>query len=137
MCCIAEVENRMLSIRQQKISEENVYEFLLMFDKLYDRFTDAEKKEFLKTFVEQVDLYEEEQPDEASLGEESADVGDAHRAFQVFDFDGALHQPHEREVGHQHHALGFGEANLERVDRASCLQCCLCGLERDAQITEP
>ena len=48
---IAEVENRILSIRQQKISAENVYEFLLMFDKLYDRFTDAEKKEFLKTFL--------------------------------------------------------------------------------------
>ena len=60
---IAEVENRMLSIRQQKISGDNVYEFLLLFDKLYDRFSDAEKKEFLKSFVERVDLYEEEQPD--------------------------------------------------------------------------
>ncbi len=60
---ISEVEDRMLNIRQQKISGDNVYEFLLLFDKRYDRFTDAEKKEFLKSFVEQVDLYEEEQPD--------------------------------------------------------------------------
>ena len=60
---ISEVGDRMLSIRQQKISGDNVYEFLLLFDKLYDRFTDTEKKEFLKSFVEQVDLYEEEQLD--------------------------------------------------------------------------
>ena len=32
-------------------------------DKLYDKFTDLEKKEFLSSFVEQVDIYEQEQPD--------------------------------------------------------------------------
>ena len=42
---------------------ENVYQFLLYFDKLYDKFTDLEKKEFLNSFVEQVDIYEQEQPD--------------------------------------------------------------------------
>ena len=52
-----------MNIRQQKISEENVYQFLLYFDKLYDKFTDLEKKEFLNSFVEQVDIYEQEQPD--------------------------------------------------------------------------
>ena len=39
------------------------YQFLLYFDKLYDKFTDLEKKEFLNSFVEQVDIYEQEQPD--------------------------------------------------------------------------
>mgnify|MGYP004500694785 FL=1 len=57
---IEEVKNRLLNIRQQKISEENVYQFLLYFDKLYDKFTDLEKKEFLNSFVEQVDIYEQE-----------------------------------------------------------------------------
>jgi len=60
---IEEVKNRLLNIRQQKISEENVYQFLLYFDKLYDKFTDLEKKEFLNSFVERVDIYEQEQPD--------------------------------------------------------------------------
>ena len=60
---IEEVKNRLLNIRQQKISEENVYQFFWYFDKLYDRFTDLEKKEFLNSFVEQVDIYEQEQPD--------------------------------------------------------------------------
>ena len=59
---IEEVKNRLLNIRQQKI-EENVYQFLLCFDKLYDKCTDLEKKEFLNSFVEQVDIYEQEQPD--------------------------------------------------------------------------
>ena len=53
---IEEVKNRLLNIRQQKISEENVYQFLLYFDKLYDKFTDLEKKEFLNSFVEQVSM---------------------------------------------------------------------------------
>ena len=51
---IEEVKNRLLNIQQQKISEENVYQFLLYFDKLYDKFTDLEKKEFLNSFVEPV-----------------------------------------------------------------------------------
>lgn len=60
---IEEVKNRLLNIQQEKISEENVYQFLLYFDKLYDKFTDLEKKEFLNSFVEQVDIYEQKQPD--------------------------------------------------------------------------
>lgn len=35
----------------------------MYFDKLYDKFTDMEKKEFLNSFVEQVDIYEQEQAD--------------------------------------------------------------------------
>ena len=60
---ISEVKNRLLNIKQKKISEENIYQFLLYFDKLYDKFTDLEKKEFLNSFVEQVDIYEQEQAD--------------------------------------------------------------------------
>lgn len=58
-----EVETRLYNIRLDKISEDNVYQFLLFFDKLYDKFTDAEKKEFLSSFVERVDIYEDELPD--------------------------------------------------------------------------
>lgn len=60
---IAEVQIRMENIQRQKMSGDNVYQFLLYFDKLYDKFTDAEKKAFLGSFVEQVDIYEQEQPD--------------------------------------------------------------------------
>ena len=60
---IAQVEVRIQSIRQQKLGSDNVYQYLLYFDKLYDKFTDAEKKEFLSSFVERVDIYEDELPD--------------------------------------------------------------------------
>ena len=58
-----EVETRLYNIRQDKISVDNVYQFLLFFDKLYDKFTDLEKKIFLKSFLSDVFIYEEEQKD--------------------------------------------------------------------------
>lgn len=60
---IDEVQNRILNVQQERISENNIYQFLLYFNEFYDRFTDAEKKEFLNSFVERVDIYEQEQPD--------------------------------------------------------------------------
>ncbi len=38
-------------------------QFLLFFDKLYDRFTDMEKKTFLRSFLDAVYIYKEEQAD--------------------------------------------------------------------------
>lgn len=58
-----EVTTRIYNIKQDKISEDNVYQFLLFFDKLYDKFTDLEKKTFLKSFLSDVFIYEEEQKD--------------------------------------------------------------------------
>mgnify|MGYP004587949387 CR=1 FL=1 len=58
-----EVETRLYNIRQDKISEDNVYQFLLFFDNLYYKFTDLEKKTFLKSFLSDVFIYEEEQKD--------------------------------------------------------------------------
>ena len=60
---IEEVETRLYNIGQEKISGDNVYQFLLFFDKLYDRFTDMEKKIFMKSFLEEVHIYDAEQED--------------------------------------------------------------------------
>lgn len=60
---IDETETRIINIRQDRISEKNIYQFLLYFNEFYDRLTDAEKKEFLNCFIERVDIYEQEQPD--------------------------------------------------------------------------
>jgi len=48
--------------QQQKISGDNFYQFLLCFDILYHKFTGAEKKEFMGSFLESVGIYEPEQP---------------------------------------------------------------------------
>ncbi len=65
-----EVQRRLKNVEEQKISSDNLYQFLLFFDKLYMQFTDLEKKmfmnsfvEFMNSFVERVDIYENEQAD--------------------------------------------------------------------------
>ena len=60
---IEAVETRLYNIKQEKISGDNVYKFLLFFDNLYDRFTDMEKKIFMKSFLEEGNIYEAEQED--------------------------------------------------------------------------
>ena len=60
---IEAVEIRLYNIKQEKISGDNVYKFLLFFDNLYDRFTDMEKKIFMKSFLEEGNIYEAEQED--------------------------------------------------------------------------
>lgn len=60
---IDEIQTRIRNIKQQRISGERVYQYLQHFDKLYDKFTDAEKKEFMNSFVERVDIYPERLPD--------------------------------------------------------------------------
>lgn len=60
---IEAVETRLYNIKQEKISGDNVYQFLLFFDNLYDRFTDMEKKIFMKSFLEEGNIYEAGQED--------------------------------------------------------------------------
>ena len=57
------VETRLYNIKQEKISGDNVYQFLLFFDNLYDGFTDMEKKIFMKSLLEEENIYEAEQED--------------------------------------------------------------------------
>ena len=59
---LANVQDRLENVRQQKVSADHVYQFLLYFDQLYDKFTDAEKKAFMSRFIESVEIYPERQP---------------------------------------------------------------------------
>ena len=59
---IDEIQTRIRNINQQRISGERVYQYLQCFDKLYEQFTDAEKKEFMNSFVERVDIYPDRLP---------------------------------------------------------------------------
>ncbi len=59
---IAELQARIDFLIAQKISSDNVYKYLLYFDKLYDKFTDKEKKTFLGSFVEKIEIYPTETP---------------------------------------------------------------------------
>lgn len=55
---IEELEQRKRNVEMQRLSVEKVYEYSLRFDKLYDKFNDEEKKQFLASFIEEVWLYE-------------------------------------------------------------------------------
>ena len=56
---IDEINTQMLSIRQEKISADNVYQLLLSFDKLYNTFTEVEQRDFMRSFIERIDIYPE------------------------------------------------------------------------------
>ncbi len=50
------VYERLENVCKDKISQEKVYQFLLFFDIIYPKFTDAEKKEFLGSIIERVEI---------------------------------------------------------------------------------
>ena len=60
---IEEVENQIRSIRQEKISGDNIYRLLLAFDEVYGSATEAEQKEFMKAFIERIDLFPQKRKD--------------------------------------------------------------------------
>ncbi|MCC8170137.1 MAG: recombinase family protein [Oscillospiraceae bacterium] len=60
---IDEVNNRIRNIRQEKISGDNIYRLLLAFDEVYGSATEQEQKEFMRAFIERIDLYPEKQKD--------------------------------------------------------------------------
>lgn len=49
------------NLRINAIIIDNVYKYLMFFDKLYDRMNDGEKKQLLESFIAAVYIYEEEQ----------------------------------------------------------------------------
>lgn len=58
-----EVKSQIQSIRQEKISGDNIYQLLLAFDEVYGAATEIEQKEFMRAFIERIDLYPEKQKD--------------------------------------------------------------------------
>lgn len=60
---IESVQHQITVIREQKITAENIYEFLYLYDIIYQKMTDSEKKRFLNIFLESVEIFPEKQPD--------------------------------------------------------------------------
>lgn len=56
---ISTISLRIQNVKKQKISTDNIYKYLLHFDRLYTLFTDEEKKEFLSSLIEEVQIYEQ------------------------------------------------------------------------------
>lgn len=53
---LSSLYEKLENIRKDKISQEKVYQFLMFFDIIYPQFTDAEKKEFLGSIIERIEI---------------------------------------------------------------------------------
>lgn len=60
---IDDVQSQIRSIRQEKISGDNIYQLLLAFDEVYGSASEAEQKEFMRAFIERIELFPEKQKD--------------------------------------------------------------------------
>ena len=56
---IDELKEKIDRIHQDKISSENIYQLLLMFDRLYESASETERKELMQAFIESIDIYPE------------------------------------------------------------------------------
>ena len=54
---IGELQSQIRSIQQEKISGDNIYRLLLAFDEVYHSATEAEQKEFMKAFIERIEMF--------------------------------------------------------------------------------
>ena len=60
---IGELQSQIRSIQQEKISGDNIYRLLLAFDEVYHSETEAEQKEFMKAFIERIEMFPEKRKD--------------------------------------------------------------------------
>ena len=54
---VADCEGRLESIKKQELSVDSVYKSLKLFDKVFDKMTDSEKKCFAQTIIDRIELY--------------------------------------------------------------------------------
>ena len=60
---IEEWSERLRSVKQEKISSDNIYQLLLVFDELYNGFNESEQKDFMRAIIERIDIYPEKPDD--------------------------------------------------------------------------
>ena len=56
---MADIDSQINGAYEKQITAKQLYKILANFDKLYYRLTDLEKKEFLRDFIESVEIYPE------------------------------------------------------------------------------
>ena len=56
---IDDVQSQIRSIRHEKISSDNIYHMLMAFDQVYEAASEMERKEFMRVFIERIELFPE------------------------------------------------------------------------------
>ena len=57
---VAQYQEEIESIRREKISADNVYNYLILFHDAYDQLPDIWKKKFFQSFIQEIQLYPEQ-----------------------------------------------------------------------------
>ena len=57
------MKSKILSIHQDKISIDHIYQLLLAFDQVYYFATEVEQKDLIRAFVERIEIYPEKRKD--------------------------------------------------------------------------
>ena len=60
---LQDVNEKIRMAYENQITSKQVYQILTCFDKIYFEMTDLEKKEFFRTFIDEIELYSERQSD--------------------------------------------------------------------------
>jgi len=58
---VAQYQEEIESIRREKINADNDYNYLILFHDAYDQLTDIWKKKFFQSFIQEIQLYPEQQ----------------------------------------------------------------------------
>ena len=54
-------EMKKYNLKKEKVDIDNIYKYLLYFERFYNKFNDREKKKFFNSFIDRIEIYEEEQ----------------------------------------------------------------------------
>lgn len=60
---IDDLQSKIRSIKQEKISGDNIYRLLLVFDQVYASASEVERKEFMRAFIERIELFPQKRQD--------------------------------------------------------------------------
>ena len=64
---INDVTDKISGVYDENITSKKLCQVLLRFDQMFEEMTDLERKEFLNTFIERIDLFPERQEDGSIL----------------------------------------------------------------------
>ena len=57
------IRNQIHNLKKGQIDADSIYQFLLRFNEIYAECNDAEKKQFMKTFIDRIDIFPERRGD--------------------------------------------------------------------------
>ena len=114
---IADIEVKISGAYGEKITANQLYKVLLNFDKMYFKMTDLEKKQFMRDFIEEIELYPERQDDGRILKQlglgfpvfYEGSEGDTIRLLKQNTVETVVLLSHKKPDGHINVKVEFGE----------------------------